>query len=221
MPTEVIRAHSCLFEDCDFSETAFLVASLGDGPTVYRRCTFDGADLQQVLATNSPRMMALTLGEARFEECTFLDARIRGWLAHEAEFVGCRFRGTIDRCRFFGRASYRRWFRIKHNEYSGNDFREVEFIWSRFEDGIPIDDQLWPSNPEYIRLDRVPQRIAWAERNINAWSGDDLRQAENMLARLHDHYQEVIFQRRIEPDTPPDESAVERRVWALLEAMPP
>ena len=216
-----IHAHSCLFEDCDFSETAFLVASLGwVGRTVYRRCTFDGADLHQVLDTSSPRMMALDLGEARFEDCTFLDARIRGWLAHEAEFVGCRFRGTIDECRFFGTAPDRRWFRIKRNEYSGNDFREVELIWTSFEAGIPIDEQLWPSSPEYIRLDRISERVARAERQINDWSGDDRRQAANMLARLREDDQEEIFQRRIEPDTPPDKAAVKQRVWALLESMP-
>ena len=147
-----LQAHSCLFEDCDFSDVTFAVADLGwGGRTVYRRCTFDRADMHQVLATNSPRMMAFRLGEARFEDCTFLEANIRGWLAHEADFVGCRFRGTIDRCRFFGTAPDRRWFRIKRNEYHRNDFREVEFIWSRFEAGIPIDGQLWPSNPEYIR----------------------------------------------------------------------
>ena len=43
----------------------------------------------------------------------------------------------------------------------------------------------------------------------------------DMLARLREFDQEEIFQRRIEPDTPPDEAAVERRVWALLESMPP
>jgi hypothetical protein len=164
--------------------------------------------------------MAFTLGEARFEDCTFLDARIRGWLAHEADFVGCRFRGTIDLCRFFGRAPDRRWFRIKRNEYRGNDFREVELIWSSFEAGIPIDEQLWPSSPEYIRLDRISERVARAERQIIDWSGDDRRQAANMLARLREDDQEEIFQRRIEPDTPPDEAAVEQRVWALLESMP-
>ncbi len=42
-----------------------------------------------------------------------------------------------------------------------------------------------------------------------------------MLARLHEHDQEVIFQRRIEPDTPLEKADVERRVWALLESGPP
>jgi uncharacterized protein YjbI with pentapeptide repeats len=217
-----IHAHSCLFEDCDFSDVTFAVADLGwGGRTVYRRCTFDRAELHQVHAMNSQRMMAFRLSEARFEDCTFLDAKIRGWLAHEADFVGCRFLGTIDRCRFFGRAPDRRWFRIKRNEYRGNDFRDVEFIWSSFEAGIPIEDQLWPSSPEYIRLDRITERVAWAEREISVWSDDDRRQAENMLAGLQEDDQEEIFQRRIEPDTAPEEAEVQRRVWALLESRPP
>jgi uncharacterized protein YjbI with pentapeptide repeats len=82
-----LTVHACLFEDCDFRGTAFHVASLAWGSqSIYRRCVFDRAELQQVLGKPSGRWMAFSLDEARFESCTFLDAEIRGWLAHEADF---------------------------------------------------------------------------------------------------------------------------------------
>jgi uncharacterized protein YjbI with pentapeptide repeats len=147
-----LLVNACVFEDCDFSGATFHSALLGWRRSVYRRYSFDGASLRQIGGTNSALFMAFSLGEARFEDCTFLDAKIRGWLAHDAEFVGCRFRGTIDRCRFFGRGIERRFLRFlppKRNEYRGNDFREAEFVWSSFEGGIPIAEQLWPEGPEY------------------------------------------------------------------------
>jgi hypothetical protein len=217
-----LRVSACLLEDCDFSDSTFHSADLGwGGRSVYRRCSFDSASLRQVLG-RSPLMMAFTLGEARFEDCTFLDAKIRGWLAHDAEFVRCRFRGKIDRCRFFGRQLDRRWFGLlprRRNEYCGNDFREVEFIWSSFEQGIPIRDQLWPEGPDYIRLDRVDERITRVRPLVESWPDADRQEAEVELNMLTEDAvgQDEVFARRVEPDLKPEVAAVHERLWQLLE----
>jgi uncharacterized protein YjbI with pentapeptide repeats len=218
-----LTVSACLLEDCNFSDSTFHSADLGWGErTVYRRCAFDRASLRQILG-RSPLMMAFTLGRARFEDCTFLDATIRGWLAHEAEFVRCRFRGTIDRCRFFGTWEERRWLglrRPRRNEYRGNDFREVEFIWSSFEKGIPIGEQLWPEGPEYVRLNGVGERIRRARPLVATWPERDRQEAEVLLTILSEQAsggQDEIFDRRVEPDEKPARAAVHERIWKLLE----
>jgi uncharacterized protein YjbI with pentapeptide repeats len=218
-----LHVNACEFESCDFSGATFHSAQLGWRRSVYRRCSFDGASLRQILG-KSPLMMAMTLGEARFEHCTFLDAKIRGWLAHEAEFVGCRFRGTIDRCRFFGTQPERRWLGLlppRRNEYRGNDFREVEFIWSSFESGIPIGEQLWPEGPEYVRLDRVEERIDRARPIVATWPEEERREGDVTLDMLAEEAedQDEVFARRSEPDMKPEIAAVNERVWALLESL--
>ena len=213
-----LTVHACVFEDCDFREAVFHVADLGwQTFSVYRRCAFDRSKLRQILG-RSPLSMAFQLGEARFEECTFFDAEIRGWLAHEAEFVDCRFRGTIDGCRFFGRAVDRKWLRPrKRNEYRGNDFREVEFSGVRFEDGIPIGKQLWPESDDYVRLDRVRERIRAVTAQIENWEDDERREAELVLKWIGELRQAEIFDRRVEPGLDPAKAAVHHRVWRLLE----
>ena len=217
-----LLVNACLFEDCDFSKAAFHSAQLGRRRSVYRRCAFDGASLRQILGMNSALFMAFSLGEARFEDSRFVDAKIRGWLAHDAEFVGCLFRGTIDRCKFFGTQNYRRWFGLlppRRNEYRGNDFRDVEFVWSSFEGGIPIDEQLWPEGPEYARIDRVHERIARVRPIVATWPEEERPEAELVLELLAEtaEGQDEVFERRSQPDMEPEVAAVNERVWALLE----
>jgi hypothetical protein len=217
-----LTVHACLLEGCDFSNATFHSATLGwGGRSVYRRCSFDGASLRQILG-RSPLMMAFALEQARFEHCTFLDARIRGWLAHEAEFIECRFRGTIDRCCFFGTQPDRRWFGLlppRRNEYRGNDFREVEFVWSSFEGGTPIGEQLWPDGPAYVRVDRVGERIARARPVVATWPQEERREGEVVLSLLAEEAegQDEVFARRSEPDMKAEIAAVNERVWELLE----
>jgi hypothetical protein len=216
-----LLVNACTFEDCDFGNATFHTAQLAWRRSVYRRCSFDGASLRQVVGKPSALWMAFSLGEARFEDCTFLDAKIRGWLAHEAEFVRCRFRGTIDRCRFFGRQLERRWFGLlppRRNEYVDNDFRDVQFVWSGFV-GIPIRNQLWPESAEYARLDRIHERIARARAVVATWPEGDRREGELVLELLAEDAEgeDEVFARRSEPDMKPEIAAVNERVWKLLE----
>jgi hypothetical protein len=217
-----LLVNACVFEDCDFSGATFHSAQLGWRRSVYRRCSFDGASLRQIVGKPSALWMSFSLGEARFEDCSFLDAKIRGWLAHDAEFVRCRFRGTIDRCRFFGTQLHRRWFglaRPRRNEYHGNDFREVEFVWTSFEGGIAIAEQLWPDGPEYARIDRVGERIARVRPVVATWPEEERNEGELVLSLLAEtaEGQDEVFERRVEPDEKPERAAVHERVWKLLE----
>jgi uncharacterized protein YjbI with pentapeptide repeats len=123
-------------------------------PTVYRGCSFDGADLV------SPRGFATVLGAARFEACSFRRARISGWRATRTEFVDCIFEGPIRGCQFHGRdpdplvPGYPPQARTI-NEFAGNDFRQADLIDCQFAGGIDITRQHWPTDSDYILIDGV------------------------------------------------------------------
>jgi hypothetical protein len=206
--------HGCVFEDCDFSGALFDYCELGWGTqTIFRRCAFDGAKMHEVSTRSS-----LRFGNSRFEECTFLDARLRGWFTDEAEFVGCRFRGPVDRCNFFGRPVNPVTPPRRENEFVANDFRQAELIWCSFR-GIRVGEQLWPESREYVLLDRVAARAQRARSEVATWPADDRLHAEVRLDIVVDHAAgtDDWFGRRSEPDDKDFPSELSDRLWGLLE----
>jgi hypothetical protein len=159
------------------------------------------------------------LGNARFEECTFLDSRLRMWFAHEAEFVSCRFRGTLDRCSFFGRPVNQVTPRRRRNDFRANDFREADFVWCSFRDGIALRDQYWPDSPEYVLLAEVAARVRRARVAVETWSAEERRAAEVRLDLLLENAEgsDEWFGRRREPDDKDFPPSLSDRLWALLE----
>lgn len=112
--------------------------SFGSHPSIYRSCTFEQIRFKL--------LGGFTLGEARFEDCTFVNCRWEGSFAHSADFVRCRFVGKMNGCVWFGDDPMRPDQQPRRNEIVGNDFTETVFTdnvdW-RF--NYPADDQLFPS----------------------------------------------------------------------------
>src|SRR5207247_6074322 len=82
--------------------------------STFASCKFDGADLRQVTAEGT-----------RFEKCSFDDARLDGWTPARAEFVDCRFAGTVVSVTFSGRPAGPGSTRIDQarskDDFRGND----------------------------------------------------------------------------------------------------
>lgn len=201
------------FVDCDFTGTRFGQAIMSHSPqTVYRRCVFD--------RTHFPNTMP---GQARFERCRFRDAKLDHWFCFQAEFVECQFAGRIVECKFTGRPTGPGADDLRPkrsiNEFRGNDFREATLIDTEFIYGVDIGAQLWPDDPAYIRLDRLPERIEAARREIVTW--EDLKARKQALILLdvysqagHEEQQE-LFTRRADLAAVVSASVLER-VWLLL-----
>jgi uncharacterized protein YjbI with pentapeptide repeats len=175
---EGFRVIGAEFVDCDFSRTklkdnvdlgGIYLPPSGESdqrPTIYRRCSFDRADLVS-------RVNAHVLGAARFEHCSFAGTRLRGLRATRTEFVGCRFAGRVYACTFFGRppdhdTDYPNHpLRRPSNAFADNDFRNADLVDCHFREGIDLTAQHWPSDPDYLlvtdvqaALDRVNGTIA-------------------------------------------------------------
>lgn len=214
---EKLAPSGCTFVRCDFRR-ARLDRRLSPlfkarQRNVFRECRFDGADLRTV----DP-------GASRFVGCVFDGADLKGWHAAMAEFVDCHFAGRLECVRFYGRPwgsgvdemSPRRGL----NEFAGNDFREAEMIDVAFLMGIDVAKQRWPSGEEYVRVDRIHQRLTRARTEILRWKDLEVRsQALEMVQSLSFLYmqQNDVVSRRAEPalSTPPE---IQERVWSTLAA---
>jgi uncharacterized protein YjbI with pentapeptide repeats len=216
---ESFRVRESIFERCDFRRfrsTMTLPAFGIPAPkqTVYRECRFDGADLRRA-----------SVGEARFESCVFDGAKIERLFSTHAEFIDCHFAGKIVSSNFCGRApevsTYVRRTpgRERRNEFRGNDFSKTDLIDAAFKFGIDISAQLWPQGPEYVRLDRLPERFARARKAIETWTSEPDREAGLEMLDLYSHYgyeeQQELFARR--DNLPAIPRKIRDRVWDLLE----
>jgi hypothetical protein len=206
-----------VFSGCDFSRVrsghmSHLSANLPQA--VYRDCRFDRADLRHF----SP-------GTARFERCTFDGARLDGWRSNLAEFVDCHFAGRIRNVKFFGRANGPLAEVLgvegRVNEFRGNDFRHAELLDTSFVLGISLEAQRWPEGPDYVRLDRLGERVQRARAEVIHWTDLDARRdALIMLKVLHEGYvdqgQDDLFTHRATMGRSFSDTA--ERVWNLLAA---
>src|SRR5438477_12397221 len=180
--------------------------------SVCRLCRFDGADLRQI----SPE-------GTRFERCTFDDAKLDGWTPARAEFVECRFAGKVVKVTFTGRPAGPGSTRIEpvrsKNEFRGNDFRDAQLIDTVFVLGIELDQQRWPVDDSYVRLDKFPRRLEAARSDVLGWDAGDMRtDALAMLQGLAQRWQDQrdIISLRVSPATKAA-PRVQNRVWDALE----
>lgn len=205
----------CTFVDCDFRHATLdkrlLPLFTARSRNVFRGCRFDGADLRGI----DPHA-------SRFEQCMFDDADMSGWNATTAEFVDCHFSGRTAHIRFYGRpwgpAAAQLEPKRSTNEFRGNDFRGADLVDVTFVMGIDIGKQKWPDGPDYVRLDRIHQRLTRGRAEILRWKDLEARSdALQMVQALSFLYmqQNDVVSRRVEPGspTPPD---IQARVWDTL-----
>ena len=207
----------CLFDRCDFRglkldrRLAPLFVALPR--SVFRDCSFDGADLRRAL-----------LGQSRFERCTFDDASMDGSHAEAAEFVDCRFAGPLDGVTFhgapFGPEAKRLDPPRKRNEFHGNDFRDADLLDVVFDSGIDMRRQRFPDDDLHVRVEGFQRRLAKARGAIDQWYERERVPALVMVATLAARWrdQDIVVARRWTPRIKaPDR--VQARVWELLETI--
>jgi len=209
----------CTFLACDFRglrlDQRFQPLFATTPRSVFRGCRFDGADLRRMRAEGS-----------RFERCSFDDAQLDGWRPVLAEFVDCRFAGTLTRVTFAGRppAADRKTLDPprQRNEFRGNDFRDAELVDTVFVHGIDLAAQRWPASDRYVHLDRFSRRLARARAEIAQWDDAGERAAARaMCDALTQRWreQDEVIALRVSPVATAS-ARVQIRVWeALLRAV--
>ena len=87
--------------------------------------------------------------------------------------------------------------------------------------GIDVSRQLWPASDDYVRLDRVHQRLTRGRAEMIRWKDLEARgEALEMVQAMSLRYiqQNDVVARRVDPEaaTSPD---VQRRVWETLSSV--
>lgn len=205
----------CTFVSCDFRKATvdrrLQPLFKAKRRNLFRDCRFDGADLR-----------AIDPGTSRFESCVFDGADLDGWSAQTAEFVDCHFAGRLARVRFYGKP----WRpgaaeldpKRTSNEFRGNDFSEAELVDVAFLMGIDLARQRWPEGDDYVRLDRIHQRLTRGRTEIARWKDLTARsEALDMVRTLSFLYmqQNDVIARRADPETTTTPE-IQRKVWDAL-----
>lgn len=214
---ERLAPSGCTFVRCDFRKATLdrrlLPLFKARQRNTFRECRFDGVDLR-----------GIDPGSSRFERCTFDGADITGWNAVAAEFIDNHFAGLIAHVRFYGRPWGPTATELDPprtaSEFRGNDFRDAEMLDVAFLMGIDIGKQRWPESDDYVRLDRIHQRLTRGRAEILRWKdlvtrGEALEMVQALSFLLMS--QNDVIARRVEPTVkaPPD---VQRKVWSALTA---
>lgn len=202
------------FVECDFTGSTVDGTLALRRQTVFERCRFARTDLR-----GSPP------GQARFVDCDFVDAFLTGWRSHAGEFVRCRFEGSFQGVRFWGRP-WGAWTEPGNlrptrtaNEFVDNDFSRGRLVDVSFVGGIDLRRQHLPSDPMYVRLDRPAERLRRGLLEVRDWPPGTERDEALILLEAYGSdedlaAQDELFANRTETDVDP---RVAQRVWALLE----
>jgi len=201
------------FEQCDFSDLRCdSVPSFGAGASsLYRNCHFD----RMKLVRFSP-------GVSRFEGCTFDGVEIRDARIELAEFVDCTFSGLITDAVFSG-TPYESGAKFLHpprlrNEFRGNDFSRCGIRGVDFVNGIDVEQQRWPVGPDYVLMDRVPERLRAFRALVERWpDGPKRAEALFLCERFSDwpRYGNAMFVQKTSFSVSPQYSD---EIWGLLQS---
>ncbi len=201
------------FERCDFSELRCeMVPSFGSGtPSLYRDCHFDRMKLDSFQPIAS-----------RFERCTFEQMEMRGARIDLAEFVDCTFSGRITDTVFSG-TPYESGIkslppRRPRNEFRGNDFSRCGIRGVDFVRGIDVTAQRWPVGPDYLLVDRLPERLRAFRALVDRWpDGPKRAEALFLCERFSDwpRYGNAAFVQKTSFSVSPQYSD---DIWGLLQS---
>jgi hypothetical protein len=156
-------------ERCSFKDQRIDSVQLGGGgqrQTLFRECSFDGS-----------RWESTTLGDVRFERCSFQVIDAGPWLARKVETVDCTFSGRITDAVFWGRdpESATTPGTRATNEIAGNDFRECDLVAPAFRGGIDPLAQRLPVAPHYILVADAEHALSHAHAEISVWTDLEAR----------------------------------------------
>jgi hypothetical protein len=197
---------------CSFHGQRIQSVQLGGGPkrSLIVDCSFDGS-----------RWESTTLGDVRFERCSFRDIQAGPWLARRVEMVDCIFSGRIVDAVFWGRDPQggNSPGGRSNNEFVGNDFVECDLIAPAFRGGIDLLAQRLPVAPHYVVIADGERALAQAHAAVSGWTDLEWRRkAINALKSIRSDLAtgqtELLLDKRLRRGWP---TALQRAYFGLFE----
>jgi len=150
----------CLFDRCTLNWILGNSALDPGAASRFVRCRFTACDLGLMRAR-----------EVRFEDCTFTSCKWEPLHLRATDLIRNRFVGVVRGLTLWGREAEPG---ARANHIYGNDFSEADLRGVGLRGEVPVDDQLWPAGDNYVRVDRMPDRMR-ALRTRLELDGDSLR----------------------------------------------
>jgi hypothetical protein len=99
--------------------------------------------------------------------------------------IDCVFSGKLKRGLFNGTIPefHRKDLGRTHNEFRGNDFREMELIDVGFRTGIDLTQQILPKGPQYLYLHDAEILITELRQEVIKWSDLEARQKALVIVK--------------------------------------
>jgi hypothetical protein len=140
------------FDHCHFRQRARQVTnahnfaaqgSFANRPSIYRDCTFERIRFKT--------LGGFTLGQATFENCSFLNCRWEGHFAFDADLIGCTFEGKMNGCVWNGHGRPTADGRTRKNIIRDNDFTRTVFTANvAWRSAFPVDEQCFPEGHQAV-----------------------------------------------------------------------
>jgi hypothetical protein len=170
--------------------------------STFQDCTFDHIDFGHG--------GGFLLWNAAFKRCTFQYCNFRSFQANYSDFIDCTFVGVMQSAWFWG-ATIPGDEMQRQNQFSGNDLSGAKLRRVYFRNGVDLSANRLPNGPEYIHLDRFPDRLEHARAIVETWPDEERRHAEFILDIYRKDNMDILFAwRRI--------LAGPQSLWDLLES---
>ena len=149
----------CEFRDCEVDATFCGALAYPESASQFWRTRFVRS-----------RVAGAYLGGARLEQCDFVDCDFAGAIWNSVDLVDCTFEGIVGGVNISASSGpisrpppfHAEKLPARQNVITGNDFTRAELRGLGLRGGVPVAQQRWPDRPEYVVLDRMPERVAAA-----------------------------------------------------------
>jgi uncharacterized protein YjbI with pentapeptide repeats len=157
------------------------------------------------------RLAGAYLGGARLERCVFEDCDFAGTRWDSVDLVDCTFTGVVASMNLSASSGpisrpppfHKEKLPPRINVITDNDFSTADLRGFGLRRGVAVDRQQWPSDPSYVVLDRLLERIAGALDSVSGARDTDSRIVASMLANEARSGQDANLYRFDDPLMPP------------------
>lgn len=179
---QIVGEKICTFESCDFRNTNFRRAVLGNNGSHFRKCLFERADFIQA------GFIRPEFDNCCFESCTF--SGVDFWAA---SFMECEFRGDLRGVWFHGEyrvPSYIEQFaNARPNRMERVSFERAKLFDVTFSDRCDLSSVIPPNDGRHALLDKWPERIGSVHALSQGWPEPCKKEGELFFNAFKTHAQ--------------------------------
>lgn len=177
-----VRDHGNRFTGCRFAQTKCREAALGYRGSAYQNCGFDAVDYWHAIFIR-----------AEFDDCEFIDCRLKGVDFNASSFVRCSFVGVLEDVWFRGGfalpSDSQEFGQARKNAMKHVSFEKAELHDITYSDHCDLSTVVVPSRGDYRLYSNWKNRLLRLKEATREWSTGDKQEAKVFLNSSFPHAQ--------------------------------